>query len=339
MRMITSRIRLILVVFVVLALASLGVSVPLLLHAARPAKKIARIAFLSPMWPGRPESYEGELERGLGLYGYVVGKDIAITYRFAEGHDERLDAFAAELVHDNPDVIVAVNPTAALAAQRATRTIPIIFVAITDPVRMGLAQSLARPGGNITGVANMPSDLNAKRLEVLKDALPELRRVAILARTGNPGHQARLPEEVAIAAGLGLDARAYSVTGPEEFEATFEAMDRDGVQAVLMMQDGVFFYTQRLLFEIALRHHLPVIADARSYAHSGALFAYGIARYGELMAPALADLIMILKGVSPGEIPVDQPMDVGLAVNLDVAKELEVRIPRPLLVRANEVIE
>jgi putative ABC transport system substrate-binding protein len=326
-------------ILIVLALAFLAVSIPLLLRAGQPAKKIPHIGFLSPLWAGRPKSYEDALERALNLHGYVVGKDITIAYRFAEGHDERLDAYAAELARDKPDVIVAINPTAALAAHRATRTIPIIFIAITDPVRIGLVQSWARPGGNMTGTAQMPIDLNPKRLEVLKDALPGLRRVAILGRTGNPVHQVRLPEEVAIATTLGLEARAYSANGSEEFETVLQAMNGDGMQALVVMQDGVFFYARQRLFETALRHHLPAIADARVYAHSGALFAYGIADYNELIAPVAADLIMILEGVNPGDIPVDQPMDIGLAVNLGVAKELGVTIPRSLLVRATEVVE
>jgi putative tryptophan/tyrosine transport system substrate-binding protein len=336
MRVATAHVRSILIV---LALALLGLSVRLLLHAGQPAKKIPHIGFLSPSWEDRPNSYEAELERALSLHGYVVGKDIAIAYRFAEGHDERLDAFATELVRDKPDAIVAINPTAALAAQRATRTIPIIFVAITNPVRMGLVQSWARPGGNMTGTAQMPIDLTAKRLEVLKDALPGLRRVAILGRTGNPVHQVRLPEEVAIATTLGLEARAYNAIGSEEFETVLQAMNRDDMQALVVMQDGVFFYARQRLFETALRHHLPVIADARIYAHSGALLAYGIADYNELIVPIAADLTMILQGVNPGDIPVDQPMDVGLAVNLGVAKALGVTIPPSLLVRASEVIE
>jgi putative tryptophan/tyrosine transport system substrate-binding protein len=136
-----------------------------------------------------------------------------------------------------------------------------------------------------------------------------------------------------------LEARAYSVTGADDVEPTLTAMNRDGMQAILLMQDGVFFYARRVLLDAALRHRLPVIADGRVYAHDGALLAYGIARYDELMVAVASDLKMILNGVDAGDIPVDQPMDVGLAVNLGVAKELDLTMPRSLLVRANEVIE
>jgi putative tryptophan/tyrosine transport system substrate-binding protein len=327
---------------VLLGLTFASLAVPLLLRAAQfPAKKIPHVGFLSPSWPGRPHShsYDAELLRLLKLSGTVVGRDISISFRFAEGHDDQLDGLAAELIRERPDVVIAVNPSAALAAHKATQTIPIIFVAISDPVRMGLVASLVHPGGNITGTANMPADLNQKRLELLKDALPSVRRVAILARTGNPGHQDHLADEVAGANRLGFGARAYNVIGPEEFETAFQAMDRDGAEAVLMMQDGVFFHARQLLLEIALRHRIAVIADARVYAQDGALLAYGIASYAELVPAVIADLKMILNGANPGDIPIDQPMNIGLAVNLATAKKLGVAIPRSLLVRANEVIE
>jgi putative tryptophan/tyrosine transport system substrate-binding protein len=325
---------------VLLALAFASAAVPLLLRAAQfPSKKIPHIGFLSPMWPGRPDSYEAQLLRLLKLGGYAVGTDISISYRFAEGHDDRLEALAKELVHDKPDVIIAINPSAALAARNATRTIPIIFIAISDPVRLGLVKSLVHPGGNITGSVNMPSDLNSKRLELLKDALPQVQRVGILARTGNPNHQNHLAAEIAVARKLGFDARAYSVTGSEEFEQAFRDMEHDGMQAVLMMQDGVFFYAQQLLFDIALRRHIPVIADGRVYTHHGALLAYGVANYGELVSPVVADLKWILDGANPGDIPIDQPMDIGLAVNLGVARKLGLTLPPSLFIRANEVIE
>jgi putative tryptophan/tyrosine transport system substrate-binding protein len=313
-------------------------AIPLLLHAAQPAKGIPLVGFLSPLSPRWPNSYEGRLERLLQRDGYVLGKDIAISYRFAEGRDERLDAFAAELVQQKPDAIITINPSGALAAYRATRTIPIIFVAMSQPGGLGI-RDLSRPGGNVTGVTSAPIDLDPKRFELLKDAFPDWRRVAILARSGNPGHQNRLAQNLALANRFGFTARIYNIPGPQEYAAAFATMDHDGMQAVMMMPDGIFFRSQELLFDTAMSHHLPVIADARVYARNGAVLAYGISEYAELIAPAVSDLKMILNGASPGDIPVDQAMDVGLAVNIGVAKKLGLALPQSLLTRANEVIE
>lgn len=312
-----------------------------LLSISPPAEAIrnARIGFLSPSWQDRRGTVHLEFQRALGAAGYVIGKNLSIVSRFSEGHDERLDTLAAEIIREQPDVIVALQPSGALAAKRATSTIPIVFISISDPVRLGLVQSLRRPGGNITGVANTPADLNRKRLEILKDALPNLQRVAIVARAGNRNSQLHLKDSLDSAQALGMEGRVYNVETVDQLGRTFDTASRDGMQAVLLVQDGVFFFARRTIAELALRHRLPMIADGRVYAHDGVFLSYGISDYGMLAGAAASAVDMILHGVPVGDIPVDQPLDVGLAVNLRVARALDIPVKPSLILRASEIIE
>jgi putative tryptophan/tyrosine transport system substrate-binding protein len=305
-------------------------------NLSEPPRKAARIGYLSPAWP---EPGQAAFERKLEWLGHRMGKDIIVEYHFAEGDDQRLDALAAELVHSDVDVIVALNPEGARAAQKASSRIPIIFVAISDPVGLGLVRNLARPGGNVTGIANMPADLNLKRLEVLKDTMPDLHRVAFAARSANPNTQLHLASEAATASQLGLDARIYDIDVPGAFDTVFSAMARDGMQAVLAIQDSMFFANRKSMMDAALRHHLPVIADSLEYAEENALISYGIPSYRDLLERAAVYVDKILQGTRPTELPVDQPMVIELAINLKVAKELGIDIPRSMLVRANELLE
>jgi putative ABC transport system substrate-binding protein len=311
----------------------------MLAQPSGPAGKVARIGLLSPSWSDNRGTVYPQLVRELQALGYVEGKNAFLIARFSEGRDERLAPLAAELVQEKVDVIVAMQPSGALAAKRATSSIPIVFVSISDPVRIGVVDNLRRPGGNVTGVANTPADLNAKRLEILKDAIPALRRVAIVARAGNPNSQAHLKGDLKAAEALGLEARVYNVAGGNEFESSFDAIERDDMQAVLLVQDGVFFFQRKRIAGLALKHHLPMIADGWAYAEDGAFLSYGIANYGALSVATAAAVDMILHGIAPGDIPVDQPVDLGLAVNLGVARRLRVPIDRALLLRADKVID
>jgi putative ABC transport system substrate-binding protein len=312
------------------AFSNLGTRQP-----ARPVK----IGVLSPTWADNRGSVYAEFVRGLAALGYVEGSNVTMVTRFADGREERLPVFAAELVSENVDVIVALQPSGALAAMRATTTIPIVFISISDPVRIGLVESLRRPAGNVTGVANAPADLNPKRLEILKDALPSLRRIAVLARSGNANSQAHLDETLKAAAALGLQARVYNVVGPADIAGAFEAMVRDASEAVLVVQDGVLFFERKRIAGFAVQHRLATIADGHAYAHDGMFMSYGIGSYGSLSAAAAEQVDMILNGVPVGDIPVDQPGDLGLAVNLNVARALGIAVDRSLLLRANEVID
>jgi putative ABC transport system substrate-binding protein len=301
-----------------------------------PPRKIARIGYLSPAWPSPDQA---AFEQRLRFLGYRIGESVSIDYEFSEGRDDRLDALAARLRESRVDVIVALSPEGARAAQRATRTIPIVFVSVSDPVGMGLVSSLARPGGNITGIANMPADLNLKRLEVLKDAMPDLERIAILIRPANPNSRLHLPSETVAAAQLGLDARVYNVDGLETIDAVFSAMVKDRMQAVLAIQDSMLFAKRQRIMDAAIQRRLPVIADSLEYAEANALIAYGVTSYRNLLERAASYVDKILRGAKPSALPIDQPMNIELAINLKVAKELGIDIPRSMLDRANKLLE
>lgn len=324
-----------LLVLAALALLTLGAAA-VGLARDEPPKELPRVGALLVGFPDTRGG--GFFFDELNALGYRSGKNVIIERRFAEGHDDRLDALAAGLVHDGVQVIMAQNGSSALAAQRATRTIPIVFVSISDPLALGLVQSLARPGGNITGIANTPNDLNQKRIEILKDALPGLHRIGIMARALNPNAQIHLGGEVAAAQRLGLQAGIYDIAGPDDFDAALTAMKRDSVQAVVLVQDSIFFVYRRRLTNSAIARGLPIIADGIEYADSRVLMMYG-SSYRAIYRRAAIYVDQILHGAKPEQLPVDQPIDLRLIVNLKVARELGVAVSRSVLVRANEVIE
>ena len=318
-----------------LALAALAA--PLVWHA-RPAAlpKIPRIGYLSPTYkPSVPHFFTNAMKE----IGYVEGKTVAIDYRFAEGHDALLPSIAKEMVAAGERVIVAQNPLGSVAARNATNRIPVVFVAVADPVGLGLVANLARPGGNVTGIMNMPNDLSLKRLELVKDALPGRARIAVVRRPASGIGFQHEPDLEAIAAALSLTLRFYDIAGPQAYESGFARIEADGMQAVLLMQDAVFFITRDTLIETAGRHHLPVIADSFEYAESGALLAYGIASYVSVYQRVADYVDRILKGANPATLPVQQPLQLDLAINLRAGKALGISVERGLLLRAKQVIE
>jgi putative tryptophan/tyrosine transport system substrate-binding protein len=317
------------------ALLALGAAAAGLARDEPPPKELPRIGALLV---GFPDTRGGEFFFDeLKALGYRSGKNVIIERRFAEGHDERLDALAAGLVREGVQVIVAQNGSSAVAAENATRTTPIVFVAISVRLALSLVQSLAHPGGNITGVANMPDDLNRKRIEVLRDALPGLGRVGILARAGS-SIAYHLDGEIAAAQQFGLHAGIYKIAGRDQFDSVFAAMNRDGVQAVVLVQDSIFFINRQQLMASAVAHRLPVIADGIEYADAPALMTYG-SSYRAIYARGAVYTDEILHGARPGDLPVDQPIDLRLSVNMKVARTLGITVSRSMLVRANEVIE
>jgi putative ABC transport system substrate-binding protein len=301
----------------------------------RNGNALPRVALLS--FTSLSPNIAGFTDR-LRQLGYVEGRNILIEHYYAQGSMEKLDQMAAEAVRSRVDVILAISPPGATAARKATDSIPIVFLSISNPVGMGLIESMARPGGNITGVANMPTDLNIKRLEMLKDVMPGLRRVAIITRSGNPNHQVNIAAEVAAAQKFGLQPYVYSIAGPAEFDSAFAAMVRDGVQAACAVQDVLFFAARRQYMETALRYRIPVIADGHEYAEAGAVISYG-ARYRSLYERAADYVDKILRGARPAVLPIEQPTEIELAVNLRSARELNIRIPLSLIMRANRTIE
>jgi putative tryptophan/tyrosine transport system substrate-binding protein len=307
---------------------------------AQQAGKVPRVAFLTP-WsdsdPGRQRGLEA-FRQGLRELGYVEGQNIVIESRSAEGKDDRLPALAADLVRSKVDVIVATSGAATKAAQQATKTIPIVMSLVNDPVGSGLVASLARPGGNVTGLTIMAPDLMAKRLELLKEVVPKLSRVALLQNPDNPASAAQLREAEAAARALRVQPQTLEARNQQEIEGAFATMIRERAGALLILSDAIFFTQRRQIAELAAKGRLPSIIGTRDYPDAGGLMAYG-PNFLDLERRAATFVDRILKGAKPAELPIEQPTKFELVINLKTAKALGLTIPQTLLLRADQVIQ
>jgi ABC-type uncharacterized transport system substrate-binding protein len=306
--------------------------------AAQPAGKAYRIGVLSP---GSVEGSSAEiaaLRQGLRELGYVEGQNIRVEWHFAAGRHERLPALAAELVRGKFDVIFAINSPATQAAKSATSTIPIVFVRSGDPVASGLVPSLARPGGNVTGLASFVADMSGKRLELLKEAIPRLTRVAVLWNAPSKGAEIVFVELKAAGPLLGLQILDAGVRGPNELPSAFEAAAKERANALVVVDDLVIGSYQTQILELAAKHRLGVASIYREFAHAGGLMAYGPS-LSDTYRRAATYVDRILKGAKPGNLPVERPTKFDLVVNLKTAKTLGLTIPPSVLARADEVIE
>ena len=278
--------------------------------------------------------------RALRDLGWIEGRNLLVEWRWADGKVERLSGFATELAKLNVDLIVAPQSDSALAAKRVTRTIPIVHVVAGDPVADGLATSLARPGGNVTGLTVTPSpEIAGKRLELLKEATGAS-RIAVLWNPARryPYIELALREVNASAQALGIQLRVLEARGPDQFEAAFAAMARSHTQALLTLEDSMFWLHRGVLAEIEVEHRLPTMHDLREYVEAGSLMAYG-PDLRDLFRRAATYVDRILKGAKPAELPVEQPTKFELVINLKTAKVLGLTIPPSLLLRADQVIE
>jgi putative tryptophan/tyrosine transport system substrate-binding protein len=314
---------------------------------AQPAGKIYRIGYLSPSSPSDPERLASPFgERGLAAFrqglralGYVEGQNIAIENRWAEGRFERLPDLAAELVRLKVDVIVSVVTQASLAAKNATRTIPIVMVAVGDPLGSGLVASLARPGGNVTGPSSMYADLVGKQLEVLKEIVPKLSRVAVLWNPANAAWQAQMLKATGVAArALGLQVQLLEARGPDELEGAFAAMNRERASALLVAPDVIFALHARRIADLAAKRHLPAMYGSSEHVEAGGLISYA-PNIPDVFRRAATYVDKILKGARPSDLPVEQPTKFEVFMNLKTAKALGLTIPPSLLLRADQVIE
>jgi putative ABC transport system substrate-binding protein len=303
---------------------------------AQPAGKVPRVAYLTPD-PGRQRGLEA-FRQGLRELGYVEGRNISIESRSAEGKDDRLPALAADLVRSKVDVIVATSGAATRAVQQTTRTIPIVMSLVNDPVGSGLVASLARPGGNVTGLTIMAPDLMAKRLELLKEVVPKVSRVALLQNPDNPASAAQLREAEAAARALGVQPQTLEARNPQEIEGAFAAMIRERAGALLILSDAIFFTQRRQIAELAAKGRVPSIIGTRDYPDAGGLMAYG-PNFLDLERRAATFVDRILKGAKPDDLPVEQPTKFDLVINLKTAKALGLTIPQWLLLRADHVIQ
>jgi putative ABC transport system substrate-binding protein len=310
---------------------------PLAAEAQLPGKS-PRVGFLSIFSPLDVPRWREGLTKGLRDLGYTEGHDIAIEYRHAEGHLERLPSLAAELVRLKMDVIVAETTPASLAAKRATTTIPIVMTIVGDPVGSGLIASLGRPGGNITGLSLQLSDATAKRLQLLREVLPMVSRVAILWNSASPVTPPQLREVEAAAPALGMALESLAVRAPEDFERAFQEATRRRTGALLVLDDFLVTRHIRQIGALAAKSRLPAIAALVEFAEAGGLVSYG-PDYPDLSRRAAIYVDKILKGAKPADLPVEQPTKFELVINLKTAKALGLTIPPSLLQRADQVIE
>jgi putative ABC transport system substrate-binding protein len=323
----------------VLALGAACLVAPLDPFAQQQAK-VWRIGFLSPR--RRPASldsdYYGAFPRRMNELGFVEGKNLIIEWRFANGEYERLPGMAAELVQLKVDAIMALGPPGVIAAQRATATIPIVMVVSVDPVGAGFVRSLARPGGNITGLSNLAGDLSSKHLELLHTIVPGLSRVAMLVNPANAAHAAASRNVQAAAQKAGIKVLVVEAQTFEEVEGAFARMAREDAGAVIVALDPFFIQQVSQIAAQATRHRLPSIFAFREAVEAGGLLSYGQSQV-DLYRRAANYVDRIFKGARPSEMPVEQPTTLELFVNRKTATTLGVLIPRSLLISADKVIE
>ena len=320
---------------IVLALIGLQVAAE-----AQQAAMTARIGYLAANLTVSPHMNEA-FRQGLRDHGYVDGRSVVTDYRSAEGKLERLPALAAELVALKVDVIVASDTPAAQAAKQATTTTPIVFAATGDPVTNGLVRSLARPGGNVTGLSLIAPELVGKRLEQLKRIAPGVRRVAVLWQPGGSGGRTEdeaLKEAEAAGRALGMRLQFVEARGPADFDRAFSDMTRARAGALTVIGSAMFANERRRLVELAARDRLPAVYGFREYVDAGGLMAYG-PNVADLFRRAASYVDKILKGAKPADLPVEQPTKFELVINLKAAKALGLTIPQSVLARADQVIE
>jgi len=296
---------------------------------AQPTGKVYRIGFVRAGRP--PDTFIAGLEQGLRERGYVAGRDVAIEYRSTDGNLDQLPGLIGELLRLKVDVILASAAPAALAAQKATKSVPIVFVGATDPVALGLVSSLARPGGNVTGISITPADLAGKRLEVLKELVPGLKRVAVLWRPANPSNPVQLKGAEAAAGALGVQLQLLPVSGPDDLDAAFKAIR--GADALLQLDDPLLLGNRTRITELANRHRLRAMYGFREIVEAGGLMSYG-ANLQDLYRRSATYVDKIFKGTKPVDLPVEQPTKFDFVINMRTAKALGVTIPPSLLVRA-----
>jgi putative ABC transport system substrate-binding protein len=306
---------------------------------AQQGMRLPRIGFLSPssLSDSRTLRYFGAFRQGLRELGYVEGQHIAIEARWAEGNYERLPGLASELVRLKVDAIVAYG-VAIQAAQQATETIPIVMAVVIDPVGAGFVASLGRPGGNITGLSSMAPDMVGKQLELLKEAVPKVSRVALIGNPANQGNAAQMRQALDTARRLGVQLQRLEARSPNEIDRAFAAITEERAGAVIVFADAVLLDHRGRIADLAARRRLPMVSVMVENVEVGGLMAYG---------PSIADrfrraatyVSKILKGAKPADLPIEQPTKFELVINLKTAKALGLTIPPSLLARADQVIE
>ena len=306
--------------------------------AAQQPGKIPRVGFLgaasAPALAQRLAAFRG----GLRELGYIEGKNIAIDYRYADSQADRIGPLAAELLALKPDVIVTYQTPSVIAIKKLSPTTPIVFTIISFPVENGIIASFARPGGSATGLTVRSEELNGKRLELLKQSVPSLVRVAVLSNPANPTQPLEWKEILGPAQGLGLKLYSVEVRSSSDFGTAFETIVRDRAQALLFLPEAVFSQNEKRIVAFEVKNKLPSIYESSRWPEVGGLMSYG-PLYGEGFHRAAAYVDKILKGAKPADIPVEQPSNFELVINLKTAKQIGLTIPQRVLLKADKVIK
>jgi putative ABC transport system substrate-binding protein len=310
---------------------------PLAARAQQPGK-VYRIGFLGNSTAALEANLVGPFRDGLRDRGYVEGRDIVIEYRWADGRYERFPALIAELIALKVDAIVTAGTPASLAVKNATTTIPLVMVAVGDPVATGLVASLARPGGNITGLSSMSVEMEGKRLELLREVIPKTSHIAVLWNAASPVQVIEEGEVRAAAHVLGMKMLSLGVRTREEIDDALAAIIRERPDAFLVLADRLFLHHRTRIMDFAAQHRLPGVHAYRELVEAGGLMSYGPS-YADMHRRAAMYVDKILKGAKPSDLPVERPAKFELVVNLKAAKALGITMPLPLLARADEVIE
>ena len=304
---------------------------------AQTSAKLPTIGFLGATSPEIASPWVGAFVKRLGELGWAEGRNVVIDYRWAEARSERYNEIAAELANRKVDVIVTWASAPVLAVKRATTSIPIVFAAQMDPVGAGVVASLARPGGNITGMSIQQTDTAGKRIELLREVVPRLARLAVMANSGAPGAMLEMREVVTTARALGLKVMPIEVKQADEIFSSIESL-KDRADALYVTTDPLIFSNRIRINAMAQTQQLPTIYGSREYADAGALMSYGPS-WVDLFRRAAEQVDKILRGTKPADIPVEQPTKFDLVVNLKTASALGLTVPASLLARADEVIE
>jgi ABC-type uncharacterized transport system substrate-binding protein len=305
---------------------------------AQQPTKVPRIGYLSPTSPSVSPTRIKEFRQGLRDLGYVEGKNIVIEYRYAEGKFDRLSALAAELVRLKVDLIVTTGPTVTRAAKETTTTVPIVMTTDTDPVGNGFVVSLARPGGNITGLSALAPELSGKQLELLKEVVPRVSRVAVFGTSTNPGNSQMLREVTRASGMYGVKLQYLEVRDPKDIRTAFRAASNERAEALLSLVAGLVAAGHRTeIIELAVKSRLPAIYSQINYVEDGGLMSYGV-NTADLDRRAATYVDKILKGRPPADLPVEQPTKFEFIISLKAAKQIGLTIPPNVLARADKVI-
>ena len=308
------------------------------LARGQPVARVPRLAYLSSLSADSDRRWLAAFRAGLGEHGYVEGRNVVIDLRYAAGELERLPALAADLARANPDVFVVYGPDAARAADRATKTVPVVITNTQDPVASGLVASLARPGGKITGMSDFHAASTTKRLEILRQALPKLARLGVFWRSGNAPHRAQIEDLQRAAPRLGVDLLPLDIARPEDIEPAFATMRKERAGALLMLGESVLTANMKRIIDLSAKSRIPSMYTAPIFAERGGMISYG-SDVGDLVRRSAAYVDKILKGAKPADLPIEQPTKFELVINLKTAKAMGIAIPHSILLRADRVID